>query len=226
MSTVPLDVQYYVLAGELIREVVRPGTIGVDVGAFGGGDLARMVDSCPHGRHIGVEPLPHFAAALRHRFPTCSIHEAALDAAGGVISEFHHVVTNPGYSGLRRRRYDRPDEVVELIFVRTATLDGVVPEEACVSLVMIDAEGGELGVLYGGRRTLARCRPFVVVRHGLGGSDHYGTRPEAVHDLLASFGLRVSLLQRHAVGLPPLTRSQFVHQFETCENYCFVAVPE
>ena len=185
-----------------------------------------MLLACPDGHHIAVEPLPHLARDLRERFPTCEVHEVALDATGGDEVSFHHVVTNPGYSGLRRRRYDRPHEDVELITVRTATLDSLVPRGVLVSLIKIDVEGGELGVLLGAAGTLERCRPMIVFEHGLGASDFYGTRPEDIHDLLSGHGMAVSLLQRHVAGEAPLSRQEFVRQFETCENYYFIAGPE
>ena len=45
------------------------------------------------------------------------MHEAALSEAPGTAS-FQHVVTNPAYSGLLKRRYDRTHEDVVEIQVR------------------------------------------------------------------------------------------------------------
>jgi FkbM family methyltransferase len=222
---VPLNAVYDELTAQIIRDVVHPGTIAIDVGAHHGDILSHMVAAAPEERHIAMEPLPDLAVGLRERFPSVSVHEVALDAEGGSEVSFHHVVSNPGYSGLRRRRYDRPHEQVELITVRTARLDDLVPADADVALIKIDVEGGELGVLQGGLGTIRRCRPVVVFEHGLGGSDFYGTRPETVYDLLAGAGLDVSLLQRWAGSEAALSREEFVEQYETNENYYFVAAP-
>ena len=120
------------------------------------------------------------------------MHEVAL-AAGTGVSEFHHVVTNDSYSGLRGRRYDRPRESVEVISVATARMDDVIPADLPIAFVKIDVEGGELGVLAGAQRTLARWAPVVVFEHGLGAADYYGTRPEDVYAALSDVELTVSL---------------------------------
>ena len=39
------------------------------------------------------------------------LHELAISEAQGE-STFQHVVANDGYSGIKRRRYERPDEQV------------------------------------------------------------------------------------------------------------------
>lgn len=117
-------------------------------------------------------------------FRRCKYNEVALDAEGGREVSFHHVVSNPAYSGLRERRYDRPNETVEIISVRSARLDDLVADGQRVTFVKIDVEGGELGVLQGGLQMLAEQRPGVVFEHGLGASDYYETRPEDVYDLL------------------------------------------
>ena len=43
------------------------------------------------------------AADLRERFPGVSVHQVALAAEPGA-TQFHHVVSNPGYSGILQRR--------------------------------------------------------------------------------------------------------------------------
>ncbi|HYC78271.1 MAG TPA: FkbM family methyltransferase, partial [Planctomycetota bacterium] len=130
-----------------------------------------------------------------------------------------------GYSGLRERRYDRPDEKIATLTVRIETLDGALPPERPVAFVKIDVEGAELAVLRGARRTLARWRPHVVFEHGRGAADRYDAAPQDVFDLLESCGLATSLLERRLAGRAPLSRSEFVRQFETGANWYFVAHP-
>jgi hypothetical protein len=120
---------------------------------------------------------------------------------------------------------DRPGERVRTIEVDVVRLDDVVPPDARVAFVKIDVEGGELGVLEGARTLLARHRPVVVFEHGLGGADHYGTRPEQVFDLLTDAGLRVSLMSRFLAGEAPYARAEFVAEFERGAQWYFVAYP-
>ncbi len=138
-------------------------------------------------------------------------------------------MSNPGYSGLRERRYDRPHEDVVQTTVRTARLDDEVDADRPIHLVKIDVEGAELQVLQGGERVLSRWRPYIVLEHGLGAADRYGTRPEDVYDLLSGWGLQVSLLHRWLARRPasgPLDRAGFVRQFDQAIHYYFLAHPD
>ncbi len=83
-------------------------------------------------------------------------------------SSFQHVVTAPGYSGLRRRDMPAGEEVNE-ITVPTERLDDVLPEGFEPSFMKIDVEGAELLVLRGAAETIARHRPVIVFEHGAGG---------------------------------------------------------
>ena len=42
-----------------------------------------------------------------------------------------------------------------------------MPASAEVALIKIDVEGAELGVLQGATAVLERCRPYVIVEHGV-----------------------------------------------------------
>jgi hypothetical protein len=132
-------------------------------------------------------------------------------------------VSNPSYSGLLKRRYDRPNEEDTLITVRTERLDDMLPAGARVDLMKIDVEGGELMVLEGAVATLRRCKPVVIFEHGLGASELYGSTPEKVFDLLESCGLQVSLLDRFMKKQPAFTREAFAEQYYQRLNYYFIA---
>ena len=168
---------------------------------------------------------PISPSGCREWFPTVDVHEVALSDEPGRAS-FVHVVSNPGYSGLRERRYDRPNEELTQIDVRVDTLDHVLPDDLPIAFIKVDVEGAELGVLRGARETIKRWKPHIVFEHGLGGSDYYGTKPQDVYELLGDdCGLRISLLERFLKGRRSLTRDEFVRQFESGANYYFVAHP-
>jgi len=219
---VPLNELYDEWARQIARRVLRPGLIGIDVGAHAGDMLRPMVEAAPGERHIAIEPIPSLAAELRKNFPTVSVHQLALAAEAGPDVSFHHVTSNPGYSGLRERRYDRESETVALITVRTARLDDLVPEDADVAMIKIDVEGGELGVLLGAGRTL-EAKPVVVFEHGLGAADHYGTTPDDIWSVFEAASMRVSLLDAYLERGPSLTAPEFSDQFHSGQNYYFVA---
>ncbi|MEP7055348.1 MAG: FkbM family methyltransferase [Actinomycetota bacterium] len=154
----------------------------VDVGASAGVVLEEFVRLAPQGRHVAFEPIPDAHAALVARFPGVEVHCAALADEPGSAS-FHHVRSRPAYSGLRERDY--PGEVdVELITVDVHRLDDVLPEAYVPTLIKIDVEGGELGVLRGARRILGQHRPLLVFEHGKGAREHYGTSADDIFTLL------------------------------------------
>ena len=214
---------------DVMRRVLRPDSSCVDVGCHAGAILDHMLELAPRGRHFAFEPLPDLAARLKSKyagFPGVDVRAAALAERRGRAS-FHHVTTNPGYSGLQRRRYPSPGDAVVEIEVDTERLDDVVPASLSIAFVKIDVEGGELGVLRGGLETIRRCRPVIVFEHQRGAADCYGTRPADVHALLhGECGLAVSLMSRFLDGEPPLGAAELVERFERDLDFYFIAYPE
>lgn len=213
----------------VMKRVLDRRSSAIDVGCHKGEILDVMLRLAPEGTHFAFEPLPHLFAALALKYAGVAnvrLHEVALSESPGKAA-FQHVVTNSGYSGLLRRRYDRPNEKVVTIKVRVEKLDDVLPADAAVRFMKIDVEGAELQVLRGGIATLRRSRPFIVFEHGLGGSDCYGTRPEHVYDLLAACRLRISLMGDwlESEGEKALSREAFAEQFDKGLNYYFLAHP-
>lgn len=194
----------------------------IDVGCHFGSILREMLRIAPEGRHHAFEPLPALHRQLVENFPAV-IHRLALSDTRGQTT-FQYVVSNPGYSGLLRRTYEREDETVVQITVETDLLDNVVPASLPVRLIKIDVEGAELQVLRGGVKLLKRHRPFIIFEHGLGAADHYGTTPEEVYDLLSGdCGLEVNLMARWLNGAPPLSRDAFSTFFRDGTEFYFMA---
>lgn len=213
----------------VMKRVLERRSNCVDVGCHHGAILDLMLRISPQGEHHGFEPLPHlYSAAVRKYAGAGNVHlyEAALGDVPGTTS-FQHVIGNPAYSGLLKRRYDRPNEEVEEIKVRVLKLDDVLPTSFYVRLIKIDVEGAELQVLRGSTNLLLRCHPYVIFEHGLGAADVYGTRPEMVFDLLRGCGLRLSLMSCWLTsgGRETLSREDFADEFNSARNYYFLAHP-
>lgn len=217
--------RYDLQTAVIIDRVLGPADFAIDVGCHEGAILDHMIKAAPDVRHLAFEPLPHLHRALIANYVNTDIHRVALVAEPDGDLEFHHVVSNPGYSGLKQRRYDRPNETVEVISVPTAKLDDLVRADQEPKLIKIDVEGAELGVLQGASKTIARCQPIVVFEHGLGGSDIYGTDPSDISAFFATHGMDVSLLGSWLDGGPALTAAQFSEQFHQGINYYFIAHP-
>lgn len=214
----------------LMRKVLKRDSNCVDVGSHTGKILRWMVHLSPKGIHFAFEPLPHLYRSLIESFSGVKnvlIYDYALSESEGV-SRFQHVITNPGYSGFLRRRYDRENEVVEEISVRVQKLDNLIPENVRIDFIKVDVEGAEFLVFKGATRTIKRSRPFIVFEHGLGGTDFYGYGPEDVYEILSEeCGLKIYLISDWLSS--PKARSlnleEFRWQFETCTNYYFLACP-
>jgi FkbM family methyltransferase len=192
----------------------------IDVGANEGRFLRQMTERAPRGRHVAWEPLPELAQRLRDRFPGVDVHEAAVADAGAPATPYVKVQEDPAYSGLIERAY--PGEWhVETIDVRVERIDDVLAPEYAPTLIKIDVEGGELGVLRSAARTIAQHRPIIVFEHGLGASDRYGTTPEHIHDFLTGLGMRIFDLD--AAG--PLSREQFREIYDAGSRWNFLARP-
>lgn len=209
----------------VMERVLGPASNCIDIGASAGALLQHMVRLAPRGKHFAFEPLPSFHRTLVKRFPEVRIYAVALSDASEGPTPFQYVVSNPAYSGLRRRSYERPEERIEEIVVRTARLDELIPPDVTIHLVKIDVEGGEFQVLRGGAETIRRNRPFVVFEFGMGGADWYGVEPEDLYRLLSGYGLEVSLMPDWLSGRRPLEEREFAAEFRECRNYYFLAHP-
>ena len=159
---------------EVMRKVLRHDSNCIDVGCHVGSVLDEMIKVSPHGIHHAFEPLPTLYADLKRKYSgntNIKILPQALSNTTGP-SSFHHVVTSPGYSGIKQRRYDRNDEVIEKISVEMVRMDEIIDDDFPVNFIKIDVEGAELQVLLGGIRTIIRSKPIIVFEHGLGAADY------------------------------------------------------
>jgi FkbM family methyltransferase len=218
--------RYDRLTKQVIRRVCKPESNCIDVGCHKGEILDLFLQNAPNGIHYGFEPIPNLYEGLKARYtqPNCRILDLALSNQKGTAS-FNYVVSNPSYSGLLKRKYDRPNEEDTQITVQTDRLDTVLSPDFQVDMMKIDVEGGEWLVLQGATETLTRWKPVVIFEHGLGASEMYGATPEQLFDLFASCGMEINLLDRFLKRSPAFSRAEFSEQFYKQLNYYFVAYP-
>jgi len=214
------------LTKKVIRAVCKPDSNCVDVGCHKGEILDLMRAAAPQGSHWGFEPIPDLFAALRKKYAetNCTISALALSNAAGE-AQFNYVTSNPSYSGLLRRRYDRPHEEDTSITVQTARMDDVLPAGFPVALIKIDVEGAEMLVLQGARDTIRRAKPVVIFEHGIGASDVYGTQPEDVFRFFQSLGCGIFLLENFLAKRKSFDEAAFKDQYHSRKNFYFVAAP-
>jgi len=208
---------------KIIRRVCRPGSNCIDVGCHKGEILDFIKKTSPHGIHYGFEPIPELFENLKRKYQNtnCRIYQLAISNRKGQ-SSFNYVVSNPSYSGLKKRKYDRPAERDMQIMVDTDTIDNIIPDIK-IDFVKVDVEGAEILVFEGARKMLATYKPVVVFEYGIGGSDFYGADPEKMFGLLNSLGLNISLLEKWLRKEPPLTFNEFAKQYYEKLNFVFIA---
>ncbi len=219
---------YYDKLTELVMErVLEPTSVCIDVGAHEGSILQLMIKYALNGTFFAFEPLPQFYEVLVQKFRKSNIHIynlALSDSAGE--SSFNYVISNPAYSGLKKRRYDRPHEEDTQITVKTEMLDTILSNEKTgkVSFIKIDVEGAEYFVMKGAQERIKNDKPIIVFEHGMGGSDYYDKRPEDIYHLLCdACGLRISLLSHWLQKKQSLNLDTFCDQYYKGKNYYFIA---
>ena len=211
---------------KILKKICRPDSNCIDVGCHKGEMLDLILKFAPKGQHDCFEPLPDlYTGLIQKKYPpNCYFHEVALSRESGTTS-FNYVVSNPSYSGILRRRYDRPNEEDTIITVRTELLDNIIPSDKMINFIKIDVEGAEMLVLEGAQKTINRCKPIIVFEHGLGASDVYGTTPRQIFNFFEKNNMHISLMSDWLSSKPPLSIEAFESQFNNSKNYYFIAHP-
>ena len=219
--------QYDQQTKKVLKKCLKSDSNCLDVGCHEGEVLEIMLKHSPVGQHHGFEPIPSFFNSLGKKFPpNCHFHQLGLSNEKGT-SSFNHVISNPGYSGMKKRKYDKPNEKDTSITIKIDLLDNVLPEDLKVDFIKIDVEGAEFLVMEGGKETIKKNQPIIVFEHGLGGADVYGIRPEQVFKLLnEECGLNISTMRKWLNNANPFSKNEFIEQFEKGLNYYFIAYPD
>jgi FkbM family methyltransferase len=184
-----------------LRGLVRPGDVCVDVGSAAGlysQALSHLVGDA--GLVHSVEPLPFshpvwsrvLGARERHNVvhhtmalgaePGRAVMRVPFGAYGPATSRSFLASGSTGLGSTAGYRY-HVDVVVE-----TGTLDRLCAELPRLDFAKIDVEGGELHVLEGGRQTIEKFRPVLLVEIEARHTDRYAHSPDDVVEWLTSRG--------------------------------------
>lgn len=215
--------KYDALSSRIMRKTISSNSVCVDVGCHKGEVLDEMIKYAPEGIFYAFEPIPSMFNILQSKYGVnVNLFPFALSDQNGE-TQFQHVVSNPAYSGIKRRTYEGEEEI-NVIHVIQKRLDDIIPEKSKVDFIKIDVEGAEMQVLKGAQNTIKRSKPVIVFEHGLGASEHYGTTPEHLHQFLTQeCGMKISTMDGFLKGDQHLPTKSFAEQFHKGENYYFVA---
>lgn len=217
--------RYDLLTKKIIRQCCHQNSNCIDVGAHRGEMLDWFLKFAPGGIHYAFEPIPFLSELLKKKYQSknnCRIYPVALSDKKG-NSLFNYVISNPAYSGLKKRSYDRKKEKDATIEVATDFLDNIIPADLKTDFIKLDVEGAELDILKGAQRILKQNHPIIVFEFGLGGSDVYEATPEKLFSFFEQFSYQTFLLESFLRKMAPLTLEDLKNQFYNRKNYYFVA---
>jgi FkbM family methyltransferase len=181
----------------LLRPLLPPEGVAIDVGAHGG-QVTRLLSALvPRGQVVAVEPSSYARSVLRLALllrgrRNVAVVAAALGAAPGVA-----VLATPlkragamGYGAASLAPDAARPAVREAVAV--VTLDALVAAMALprVDLLKIDVEGWEEAVLAGAAETLVRHRPALYLEVARQRLERAGSAPEALWRRLEALGYR------------------------------------
>jgi FkbM family methyltransferase len=205
----------------LLATAAKPGTTIFDVGANIGVSVIPLLVASGDIRVVSFEPSPsvlpyllrtHAKSRFRDRWEIVS---KAVTAKANEEIEF--VTFPPGsdvYEGIRNTGRGGAGTVTR---VATTTLDAEwkARNQPKVSLVKIDVEGAELGVLEGALECLSACRPVIVTEWATKNLGAYQIATTAILDLAQKIGYRAYVIPE----LYPVTdRYAFELQMASREN--------
>jgi FkbM family methyltransferase len=220
----------------VIRRHVRSGDIVCDIGANKGSFIYSLSRWCGgDGRVIAFEPQPQFAACLTAvcralKLDNVTVEAKAVFSHSGAQDLFVPKGHSPGAS---LTHMTREGESFTTLSVPVVALDNYFGKDDRVTLLKIDVEGGELGVLKGAERILRRHAPLLVFE-----CENRHLAPGTVGDVfsyLESLGYRGSFVCRDQV-LPLASFDAAVHQRQDgewfwkskdyCNNFVFAKPPD
>ncbi|MBL4690187.1 MAG: FkbM family methyltransferase [Rhodospirillales bacterium] len=169
---------------ELFRQVIKPNSIVLDIGANIGCHTVFLAQAMENtGRVIAFEPqrllfqILCANLALNSLFNVQCLNEAIGDTEGTVLVPFLNPADKLSFGSLELGRHSEGETVKKI------TIDSL--ELPQCQFIKLDVEGMELMALAGARETISRCRPILYVEND---------REESSDDLIrliASFGYRM-----------------------------------
>ena len=208
---------------QIMKIVLEADSTFVDVGCHKGEVFDYALKCSPKGKHFAYEPIPDLFSELEIKYKNiCEVKNYAITDSCGE-SEFHHVISNPAYSGIKKRSYPK-DEKIDKIKIKTSTLDKELINESRVDLIKIDVEGGEYGVLKGAKEVINKFHPVFIFEHGLGASDYYNTDPDDVYELFDMSDYNIYTLKGFIKQSSPLSKEKLNDLYSRNKEYYFLAM--
>jgi len=144
----------------ILRRLMAPDSNCIDVGCHIGSFLSLLLDICPNGKHLAIEPSSVKSAWLAKKFPAVDVLSIAVGDKNETLT-FHENLQRPGFSRLRQATAGRSISYP----VAVKRLDDILGDRP-IDLLKIDVEGGEYNALLGSPRLIERCKPILLFECG------------------------------------------------------------
>lgn len=173
---------------EMALKLFNKRVCAVDIGAHVGlwsRTLAREFETV-----IAFEPVPEHQECFKRnlhnpdRKSRVVLHPFALGAEHRDI----YIDTVPDNSG--NARVAENGSIANSVKVKMHRLDDYFFDNHGINFLKIDVEGWELDVLKGGKETIMRYKPVMVVEQKKGHGQRYGISDRAAVDLLLTWGFK------------------------------------
>lgn len=215
LDTLDASVSQQILSAEpyephierIIRDVLSPGDVFVDVGANIGYHtaLASAIVG-PTGVVYAFEPNPENARLIAHTIERNGLTNVrlkpfALSTSSGYTSFRTAVGSNGGFvTAADPREFD-----ATVTIVPTVRLDQSIDADDDVDLIKIDVEGAEAFVISGATKLLQRNRPPIIFEFSQEMSSRVaGSAPTDLFQMLIGLGYQISLIERPSGALIPV----------------------
>ena len=158
---------------KLIKKILKPGSIAIDVGANIG--IHTLVMSNKIGRNgkvLAVEPQPEILERLKSNISLNNIKNIqvlpiALSSKPGKVILYTHSdkYNNKAQSSFYKNHAE--NNLTRKIRVSVKTIDQIINDEKLkkVDFIKIDTEGNDFNVLKGAEKTICNHKPFIVFEY-------------------------------------------------------------
>jgi FkbM family methyltransferase len=206
-------------------KLAKPSTTIFDVGANIGLMAIPVLRSCDTCRVASFEPSPNSLPYLRATARGSAfadrwiVRDVALAASAG---ELDFTIGDPDDALFEGFNSGARIANARMIKVKVSTVDAEwrALDRPRVSVIKIDVEGAEGGVLDGASELLAAQRPAIIIEWHEPYLARFGTRPDSILALAQRFGYQLFTIPG---GVPVGDRAALAVQMLSCQNFLLVA---
>lgn len=217
-----------IFEAEIVSRMVklaRPNTMVFDIGANLGLMSVPVLQECASCRVVSFEPSPSSLPFLE-RTRDHSVHRDRWTIVGAAVGErpgeLDFTVGSPRdalYEGFRSGDRIAGGRIVK-VPVTTLDVEWRKLGEPDVSLLKIDVEGAEAGVLAGAGALLQRCRPSILVEWYAPYLERFDTQPNELVAMARRMDYRIFTVP---AGVPVDDERALIAQMIDCQNFLLLS---